>query len=158
MQIYPDLSTKRLLSCLVFFVVSQTMLFLPTSKNWFWAYLLTCLLAFPTPRCHQLPACVTTSILAGTRGWTGKEENSLRWKTAFQSREVPCLYSGHWVSHTDYPLLMPWFTCWWAQPFNYMGILSLHFKLDGFTSRVAAVAWKLGKDGGGQLEASSALQ
>lgn len=159
MQIYPDLSTKKLLSCLVFFVESQTTLFLPTSKNWFWTYILIHLLAFLTHSCHYLPACVTASILAGTQDWTGKEENSSGWKTAFQNGEVPCLYSGHWASHTDYPLTQ-WFTCWWAQPCNYLGILTLHFKLGGpnIISRVGAVAWKLGKYGGGQLEASSAIQ
>lgn len=100
MQIYPDLSTKRLLSCLLFFVENKKLLFLPTSKNWFWVCLSTCLPAFTAPWHQQLPACAAASILAGMWDWA-KKENSSSWKRAFQSGEFPRLYGREGVSHTD---------------------------------------------------------
>lgn len=104
-------------------------LFLPTSKNWFWVCLVTCLPAFSAPRHQQLPACAATSILAGMWDWARKE-NSPRWKKAFQSRELPWLYGRHGVSHTDNAFLTQWFTGWWAQPCDYIDTLTLPSKPD----------------------------
>lgn len=129
MQIYPDLSTKRLLSCLLFFVENKKPLFLPASKNWFSVCLLRCLPAFTAPTHHQLPACAAASILAGMWDWARKESSS-RWKRVFQSGEFPWLYGRHGVSHTDNAFLTLWFTGWCAQPCDYTDTLTPPFKPD----------------------------
>lgn len=123
-----------------FFVENQKPLFLPTSKNWFWVCLLTCLLAFTAPRHHQLPACAATSILAGMWDWARKE-NSSRWKRALQSGELPWLYGRHRVSHTDDAFLMQWFTGWWVQPCDSVDTLTLHFGPDIWASVAEQLQW-----------------
>lgn len=160
MQIYPDLSTKRLLSCLVFFCrESNNVIF-----TRFWKVILS--ISFDVPACLPHSQVSPASLLVLQHpSWLACGTEPGRRRTAqgeniIPKRGCPLSVERVWASHTDYPHLTQWFTCWWAQPCNYTGILTLHFELDslGITRGVATTAWKLGKYGGGYLEVSSTMR